>query len=159
MIRRNTTNPLKELTHVFYHLGPPHHTTGGAPGQASLLHPSTQSPTGSFSVSKPAAFFILHLGISFIFSNFMWKGIKVIRSFTRYLLLFSPRPPNPLISSIQFLPKPDKEKEEEEKYFEHLEEFDIFYGRLGDLRNRNTKQIQTNLLYIMSLWQIRTLIK
>lgn len=132
---------------------PPHHWW--RPGHATLLHPSTQSPTGSFSVSEPAAFFILHLESSFIFSNSMWKGIKVIRSFTLSLLLSLP--PQPLISFIPFQPKQDKEGEEkEEKCFEHLEEFDICYGRLGDLRSRNTIQIQTNLLYIMSLWQIRT---
>lgn len=53
----------------------------------------------------------------------MWKGIKVIRSFTLSLLLSLPPAPQPLISFIPFQPKPDKEGEEkEEKHFEHLEE-------------------------------------
>lgn len=59
----------------------------------------------------------------------MWKGIKVIRSVAQFLLLSTP---HPLIRSIQFLPKPDKEgEEEEEKCFEHLEEFDICLLKAG----------------------------
>lgn len=59
--------PQKALTQVFYHLGPSHHTTDGAPAQARLLYPFTHSPLGGFSVSEPVAFFILHLGIGLIF--------------------------------------------------------------------------------------------
>lgn len=61
----------------------------------------------------------------------------------------SPIHPYQLISSIQFLPKPDKEGEEE-KYLEQLEEFGFRYRRLSDLKSTNTAQIQMILLYTTS---------
>lgn len=67
----------------------------------------------------------------------------------------SPIHPHQLISSIQFLPKPDKEGEEEE-YLEQLEKFGIWYRRLSNLKGRNTAQKQMILLYTPSQWLIRT---
>lgn len=66
-------NPLGELTRVWYHQGPPHWNTCGAAGRDIPPHPSTQSPAGSSSAPLPAAFFILHRGISFFFSQFYVK--------------------------------------------------------------------------------------
>lgn len=93
----------------------------------------------------------LYIGelVSFLL-NFMWKGIKVIRSVAWFLLLSTP---HPLIRSIQFLPKPDKEgEEEEEKCFEHLEKFDICLLKAGwPQRQKYSRDTNKSIVYNVTL--------